>query len=472
MRFTSFVALGLVPLALVACRGGGGPGDDDDNPDAPVGGSVTIQQVQDPAMPEGTVVELDGVIVTAIDGFGARTGDIYVQEPGGGEFSGIKVFGAPLDIVATLQVGDIVTISNAQKDEFALTADTSGRTTTELTPAGGGVMSIVKTGTGQVPSPVTVDALAIEALATDAERDVEWEKWEGVLITATKVRQLGAVMPFSGGAEDQQKFDATAGLVVESVLANIGTNAAGTCYQGITGIGDYFFDYLLLPRSSADLATGGTECAAQQVTSVNAIQMGTVTGAVELQNVIITARDDIPNSKGIWVADAGQGAQFNGIFVFTGSNLDATFVVGATVDILGSTTEFDVGNPKVGDTVTEITGATITVDTGATVPAPLATTAGIAGDITAGEPMEGVLVSVSTVKVTNAALGQGKVQFTDNNGATIVTDDDLFMTGTFPVLTNGDCRNLVGVMHVQLTDNLRTLLARTAADITVGVGCN
>src|SRR5687767_8547473 len=143
MRLTSSV---FVALALVAaCRGGGNPpvGDDDPTPDTPPGGSVTIQEVQDPAMPAGTVVELDGVVVTAIDAFGARTGDLWVQEPGGGEFSGIKVFGAPLDVVATLAVGDIVNISNAEKDEFALTTDMTGRTVTEIKGAAGGMMSVV-----------------------------------------------------------------------------------------------------------------------------------------------------------------------------------------------------------------------------------------------------------------------------------------------------------------------------------------
>src|SRR5262245_9858942 len=122
MRLAQLTVLG---LSLVACRGGSGPqGDDNPDVDAPVGGSVRVQDVQDDSMPVGTVVELKGVIVTAIDSFGARTGDLWVQDPAGGEFSGVKVFGAPLEQIASLQPGDIVTISNAEKDEFALTADT------------------------------------------------------------------------------------------------------------------------------------------------------------------------------------------------------------------------------------------------------------------------------------------------------------------------------------------------------------
>src|SRR5688572_19326053 len=117
----ALLSTGLV-FALVACRGGGGDdtqGDDTPPQDAPPGGSVKIKDVQNDTMPVGTAVEVRGVVVTALDNFGNRTGDFFVQDPEGGPFSGIKVFGAPLDQVATLQVGDVVDITNAEKDEFA-----------------------------------------------------------------------------------------------------------------------------------------------------------------------------------------------------------------------------------------------------------------------------------------------------------------------------------------------------------------
>ena len=66
----------------------------------------------DVAVPASCVkLNLKGVVVTAIDTFGGKTGDFWVQEPDGGPFSGIQVFGAPLDQVAALQIGDIVDIS-------------------------------------------------------------------------------------------------------------------------------------------------------------------------------------------------------------------------------------------------------------------------------------------------------------------------------------------------------------------------
>lgn len=509
MRTTLIALLG---LSLFACRGGGGGGDDDDTPppDGPPGGKVTIQQVQSDDMPVGTAVTLENVVVTAIDSFGARTGDLWVEDAAGGEFSGIKVFGAPLNQVANLQPGDIVTITNAEKDEFALTADTSGRTVTELKGAAGGQLSVTRIGPGTLPTPVAVDALAIGMLDA-AARDLEWEKYEGVLISVSNAKALTNIGDFGDANDDQFEFKITGDARVQSAMTALPESAAaGDCYANLVGVGDYFFNWLVLPREPTDLAAGGATCAPEEegdaacgdeidndgdgfldcadfscqftaaacstATSVASIQMGTTTGTVALSNVIVTARDEIGNDKGVWVADAAQGAEFNGIFVFTGSSVDPTFVVGASVNLVGTVQEFDF-QPAAGDTVTEIGNATVALVAGApVVPTPLTTTADVAGDLTNGEPVEGVLVRVADVHVTNAALGNGKVEFTDNDGNKVVVDDDLFTTADgnnpFPAVEDGDCKTVVGVMHMRLDDNIRTLLPRTAADLTVSTGCN
>src|SRR5687768_11030503 len=106
-KYSSLVAAVLALLTFNACRDSGG--DDDPRPDSTVpGGDVTIQEVQNDSMVAGTKVTLKGVVVTAIDNFGDRKGDFWVQEPGGGEYSGVQVFGAPLDQVAALTPGDVV----------------------------------------------------------------------------------------------------------------------------------------------------------------------------------------------------------------------------------------------------------------------------------------------------------------------------------------------------------------------------
>src|SRR4051812_48800775 len=118
-------------LALIACRSDSHSNIDGNGGNDGAGGAVKIQMVQNDAMPPMTPVSLHAVVVTAIDNFGAKVGDFWVEEAEGGAFSGIHVFKAPASDVAALALGDIVDISGAVKSEFALMTDTSGRTVTE-----------------------------------------------------------------------------------------------------------------------------------------------------------------------------------------------------------------------------------------------------------------------------------------------------------------------------------------------------
>ncbi len=481
MRITTLALFGLgLGLSLVACRGGDGDDDSGGDPDAgPTIDSppsdVRIQDIQNNAMMPGTVVSVKGVVVTAIDAFGSRTGDLFVQEPDGKEFSGIKIFGAPLDQVAMLAVGDLVDITGAVKDEFALSSDTSGRKVTELKPSGGG-MSIRKVGMGTVPAPVNVDAVAL-SMMDKAAREAEWEKWEGVLITVANARQIAAQRSFGMGP-DQTEFRITGVARVQSVLVALPAgNAFGVCYDRITGIGDYFFNDLVLPRTADDLVAGGSACR-PMATSVVAAQSTANTEVVDLRNLVVIGRDDIGtgNSKGFWVADALQAAQNNGVYVFTRDvGAPAEYALGAVVNVQGAVTEFDLGsggNPPMGDTLTEIVDPIHAfVSAPAGVPIPVTVTADVASDIGApGEAYEGVLVQVATLKVTNINAGAGKVELTDNSGNRLLMDDDAF---DWPDQVQDTCYTTVtGIMSVQITDNVRTINPRALTDLVVGAGCN
>jgi hypothetical protein len=442
MRTTTLAAV-VLGLSLIGCRGGGGGGDDDGdddgpNPDGPPGGEVTIQQVQSDAMPEGTPVELKGVVVTAIDIFGSRTGDIWVQEPEGGEFSGVKVFGAPLDVVANLKPGDVVDISNAEKDEFFITQDTSGRTVTEIKGAGGGTMTLVPTGATATATVTTVDAALIDALATEAERDAEWEKWEGVLVNVINVRQTSPEDTFGAGGDDQHAFDASGGLVVESSLASLGTNAVGTCYASITGVGDYAFDYLLLPRATADIMAGGTGCTAEPIptpATIAEVQAGTKTGLVEIKGVFVSAKafaaaNQQPRS--FWIASSPTAAPNEGVFVFGNVAVDPALVVGSKVDIIATVQEFN--DDANGGTLTELTQPQVTIlaDPAATV-VPLAKTAADLVDPTNGPTFESVLVTLTNVELTTVGNAMNGFVATAKQGVTTFkmgTDAVRFTAGT------------------------------------------
>ena len=481
----SLLSTGLV-LALFACRGGGNgddtPGDDTPMPDAPPGGSVKVKDVQNDAMAKGTAVELRGVVVTAIDTYGDRTGDFFVQDAEGGAFSGIKVFGAPVDQVAALQVGDVVDITNAEKEEFALTADTSGRTVTELKSPEGGMMTVTKKGTGTAPAPEVVDAKMIAALDKTA-REAEWEKWEGVLIKVVNARQLAEPRTFDNMppiSPDSYEFRITGIARVQSALAELNQDAAfGVCYDSIIGVGDYFFSDLVHPRATTDIVSGGTACNPMPTTVA---EVQTMAGAelADLTNVVITALDNVGTSKGFWVADNMQAAVNTGVLVFLGTTaIPADYTVGATVNIQGAVTEFDLGsmgNPPVGNTLTEIDSLATplpaaTGNVGA--PLPLAASVTDVNHIDNSEQYEGVLVRLTGVKITNAALGQGKVELSDNAANKVTMDDDAFLYGT---QTMNTCfATLTGVMSVNVFDDVRTINPRNAQDMVVdatAAACN
>lgn len=516
LRLVSFLSFAALAALSTACRDTGS--GDDTNIDAPMGpdsaqGGLTIQEIHAEAMVPGTPVELKGKVVVAIDNFGAKKGNFWVAEEGGGEFSGVLVFNAPVDQVALLAVGDKVDISGAEKSEFALATDTSGRTTTELVPVSGGAMTVTKVGTGTPPAAHAIDALAIGQMAP-AARDAELEKWEGVLITVTNVSALSNARQIGSSAQDDctfRDFQVTGAISIDSSLAAIPANLpmtmecpatmetnlvnSGDCLASVTGIGDYFFSYKILPRMTADIATGGTGCPAAENTAttcmdtidndgngfadcadrncqalpqcisdttVENIQTGAVptNAAVTLNDVVVTAIGF--NKKNLWVADHAAAAINQGVYVFRGSSaaeLDVNIHVGSHVTISGGkVVEFGTAP----DTITEIsavvsgTPPTVALVAGSPTEtvtpianAPIATLV----SRTTGEPYEGVLVELRNVKIT------GPIESMIVPPATVATfqrplaigatafeaDDDIYRMTSEPDAT---CyASIVGVWH-------------------------
>lgn len=475
--------------AFFACRDdGGGGGDDTTGGDAPAA-EQTIQDVQSMSMMPGTKVTLRGVIVTAIDNYGGKTGDIWVQEPNGGEFSGVHVFGAPLAQVGALALGDIVDIEGAEKDEFAYMGsngsggDTSGRSVTELKPVSGGMMTVTKVGSGPVPAPAVVDALAIGQKATQTERDAEWEKWEGVYVKVTNVTAVSSAKCVGSRCTDPtaNQFDITGGAVVESILApfpgfdgastpvNPGDIKRADCLAGVTGVVDYFFDYLLLNTATTDIMKDGTGCpvaeAAAQCSdgmdndgngfkdcddnncvitqstcrmsaTIPAIQATTPTGYVSIDGVIVTALSKAFSGKryNMWVQqNAGIPGANESVYVF-GPGTDLTpFAVGTKVNLIAQIQEFNDATGT--ETLTEVKPISITAATGTAV--TTAVTGKTAAELSVaatGEPYEGAMVSLTNVKVTvvgttgmGGTFGVGSMQ---QGTTTFKTDDDIFLVNS------------------------------------------
>jgi hypothetical protein len=525
MRTTSILRhlfiTSLVFSAAAACRGGDDGDDvaddagDDTGDDTVDPNDVTIYEIQQGEVDEGQTITVLGVIVTAKDTYGerddgSRTGTIYVQEPDGGPYSGVLVFGGPAEQVATLEVGDVIDIAGAGVTEFALDADLSGRKTTELQPGDSGTMQITRVSSGPEPEPELVDVIAIAQLdgtsPSPNAQDNEWEKWEGVLIRVENVAQVGDIDPISETMNPNfYAIHLTPGrFESDTSLTAFPTSAVdGTCFASITGLGDYFFNWKLQPRSTDDFVSGGTGCPAQEegdaacsngddddfdgftdcadfscqdtaaacvtATTVADIQAGTATGTVQLEDVIVTGRGRTGSggAAGVWVADAGAAAMGAGVFVFTGTPLpDEAFVVGSRVNVTGNVFEFDAQLTEVSTPVTVTAGTA-----GTTTVTPLAVGAvATLSDLTTGEPYEGVLVTIENVEVTVSGMFD-QVTFTDGAGTIIMDDAGYdYASADFPV---GTClASITGHMHWQNNDDIRTIIPRTAADVVAGGACD
>ena len=518
------LALALIAATGAACRDSGG--DDDGvnpNPDARDGDSsnpddMKIQEVQDDATPVGTAVTLRGVVVVAIDKYGNRTGNFYVAEAEGGERSGVLVFGAPLAQVDALAVGDLVDITDAEKDEFGQMDDPTGQTVTELKGAGGGMMSVTKVGTGTVPAPHVVDALANGRLP-EAMRRVEQEKWEHVLIRVENVTATSGVRHISSTTDDPtfNEFGVTGYYRVDSSLSEVALTppvvAAGDCLASITGMGDYFYNYKVLPRAVGDIVTNGTGCPAPETTvaecgdtidndangfadcsdracvaavpactastNVVNVQTGVVPDLtnINLANVVVTGVAF--NKKNLWVADGLQAAPNNGVYVFRGTAADVlpdTVVVGARVNVSGQVFEYNGGDA--GDTLTEVRNATVTfVSAPAGAPLPIDNVSvPTLLNPAMNEPYEAALVKLRNVKVTGIAPAAQPFQRDMTAGVVTFKADDDILRLTEAVAPIGTCyASIVGIWSYNPfpDTNAWVFLPRGGAgDSVTGGSCN
>jgi hypothetical protein len=518
MRKLSLLAL---VLGFAACRGG----DDGNNPrpDSSVtGDDVTIQDIQNVAMPSGTAVTIKGVVVTAIDAYGAKTGDFWVQEPGGGEFSGIHVYGAPLDQVAALAIGDVVNISGAEKDDFMYSDFDPGYAITELKPVAGGEMDVAKTGQSMVLQPTVVNARMIGGLADFMARDAEWEKWEGVLITIENVTTSNDQDCVGSACSDPtlQKIEVTGGVVLESALAafpvDSETNFAGAwkrgdCLTGATGVLDYFFDYLLLPRTTAEYGTEGTGCptensaalcgdgmdndgngfsdcednacaaavaSCRDVTTIQAIQTATTapTRAVELQGVYVTALQRVSGTnkpRSMYVQSAAAASASNGIYIYGGPSDDlSAHTAGKRVNIIGRVKEFNDSMNNGTGTLTQIVLISVTAatGTGSITPVTGQTPTTLSVDAT-GELYESVLVTLENVKLKTVGDSMYHVGTMSDGVTTFKFDDDLYRiieTGTGAVAAETCIDAINGIWSYHVYDNAWYFLPTAVPDVAGG----
>ena len=444
---------------------GEAPMDGEVLPDAMVDGEVptddTIYSVRNPSFPVGDAVLLEGVVVIAVDTYGTLSNRVFVQEPAGGPFGSVVVM-ANATSVASLAPGDVVTISGGIKEEYAAPFDTSGRTATRIVAPVDGAITIAETGTTTVPAPTLVDAFVIAASPAEAEQ------WESSLVRVENVRTRD--VPTVPGADPLFKnVTLTGQLRATSQFTELGTGGTdfpvGTCFASMTGVLEYFgFVSNLAPRSPSDI-TNGTACPTH--TNIVNIQNGTVPTAtvVALTDVVVTAVDADPLFPRVWVADAAQGALFNGILVYNPTvaiGTVADLAVGDIVRVVGITEEFM--------TLTELVGVRVIPTTLPSVtPVPLSVSiASLAGDNGDPEPYESVLVTLSAPAMVTTLNPDGASDFGDymvGSSPSYRVDESVF--DTRPPRTIGECLTTVrGV--VGFVAGSGRISPRSASDVVAG----
>lgn len=230
------------------CFGSGEYGDGDfGTPGAPnvdcTAIPATVQELGDenaaghPAI--GQNVNVTGLAISAID---TAEGHIFAQDPAGGEYSGLYINAAQVDITA-LVPGDIVDISGAYIEDF------------------GSLVTVAATAVTDTGNDMTVapELLESSVLSDPATADA----WEGVLVQIAEAGVTTEANNFGEAIVDGS-------LVVDDLLFD-GFTSAAVCevYASITGPLNYSFGaHKLLPRDAADLGTAVAATATTDVTSI------------------------------------------------------------------------------------------------------------------------------------------------------------------------------------------------------------
>ncbi len=365
------------------------PRDQDDLVGVEVGGGgeTTVAAIQSGEVATGAQVTLKGVISTS--GLDRPEGGFFVQDAGGGEYSGVYIYlyeEVAADL-SSLEAGQELTISGQVTEFYDYT---------EITVSSSADISV--TGTGDV----TVDVVSTPG-------DGDWEAWEGCLITVADVT-------VTSEEDDYGAMDLDNGLKLDDEVADY-TASNGESFGTATGLLSYGYEYYRLnPRSQDDLDSDGTVPDPDPVddATVSAIQGGDIEeGATVTVAVVVTSEVDL-DEKGFFVQDIG-GGEYSGVYVYRGSA--SAVSIGDMVEVTGVVTEYYglteiVVSDDADIVVTDPGEGIIATDAVSTTPSDW-------------ESWEGCLVTIFDVTVTSDDDGYGAVDL--DNG--LLLDDLLHSHG-------------------------------------------
>ncbi len=384
-----------------------------DLPDGCEGGA-TLADIQQEVYADGDEVEIPCAVVT---GELTATGDgFFIQDPGGGEWSGMYVYlygGMDADEL-DISEGDLISIAGVVSEWNDLT---------ELSIATAYDVAVI----GEYP--VTVDDVACDT--------ADWEPWESCLISVDGLEVTS--WPDSYG-----QVETSCGMTFDDLYFDYNTGTGAVCNPVVGPLIYSYEAYRLVPRDEDDMAG----CTDPEQVEGSTISEMKASGAgdgdfVSLEDVVITTTIT-PDGELFFIQDQGGGAN-TGLVVYVGSDsYDA--VIGNVVDMQGPLSLYY--------DLLEITPTSIT-ETGTTA-TPTATE--LSADPSDWEDYEGALVTLTNVEVTSDPDNYGEV--TTNYGVTI---DDLFYQAN---MSNGETYSSVtGV--ITYSYSAYKLEPRDAADVVM-----
>lgn len=418
--------------------GGPGPGGDDTGstggPGGGPGGDTTasVADIQNGGVVAGDVVTLEGVIATS--GADADGAGFYVQDVGGGAWSGLYIYmqekGAAADL--GIQEGRAYDITGEVLEYYELT-ELVVSSTDDVVAKGG------------APGTPTVDSVNPDAVAS-------WEQWEGCLVS------LGDVTVDSVNEYGDATVDG--GIIIDNAFYNFSLSDGDSIGEAV-GLIHYAFDeWRLFPRSEADLADiepddggpggpGGPGGGTTGDTVVD-VQDGTIAeyAAVTLEGVIATTGFNY-DEDGFFVQDAG-GGSYSGVYVYLAAGAGLLDIeAGDELTIVGEVREYyDL-------TEIYVSAPTDVTETGS---GSVTTSSVNPATVSDWEEWEGCLIEVGSAIATAAPDKYG--QTTLNIG--LAMDDELY-DYTSGVSLGTSWPNVRGVLSYSFEEWV--LYPRNAADL-------
>lgn len=381
-------------LSLLACLDpiskDGTDGTDSGDTGATGGGS-TIFDVRDGTVGDGETVTLSGILVssplTRADSESGKSDGFFVQDPAGGENSGLYVwsqgqFGSEL----TIEPGDEVSISGKISEFYDWT---------ELVV--GDASAITVTGSGTLPAPANLGDGA----------GVDWNVWESVPVTLEN-QTVESVNSFGTGL-------LSAGISVDDGFVYNDYDCRGS-FASVTGIIFYrnydeevtTDDWSVNDRTTDELA--GYTPGEVIDTTVHGIRADGICGPVHVSGVVSTAASfgEKDERTYLFVQDAG-GGENSGIVVFNPDGYTG-YYPGSVFDVTGTVSDY-FGLAEIslfgGGTITETGNAQPTITT---VPA----------DVTDWLPWQSALIRLDDVTALNV-----------DEWGTVLTDRGVYIDNLF-----------------------------------------